>query len=197
MAERITTARPYAKAIFALARQNDTLAATAEGLALSAEVVANPSVHALLGSPHVTAAQLSELVNGIAGAKLDEHGRNFITLLAQNRRLGFLPEIAALFAQMKAEVENAVDVEVTSATALTHARPGSPLRGRVAEEARAQGAPAHADRPVPARWRRAQGRRPRDRRLHQGPARAPGHRTDRIKTIFRGSNHVRESIRNQ
>ena len=119
MAERITTARPYAKAIFALARKNNRLADTAAGLALGAEVIANPSVRALLGSPHVTAAQLSELVNGIAGGKLDENGRNFITLLAQNRRLGFLPEIAALFEQMKAEVENAVDVEVTSATALS------------------------------------------------------------------------------
>ena len=119
MAERITTARPYAKAIFALARKNNSLAATADGLVLGAQVVAHPDVHSLLGSPHVTAAQLSELVNGIAGGKLDENGRDFITLLAQNRRLGFLPEIAALFAQMKAEVENAVEVEVTSATALT------------------------------------------------------------------------------
>jgi F-type H+-transporting ATPase subunit delta len=119
MAERITTARPYAKAIFALARQNGSLAATAEGLVLGARVVADPAVHALLGSPHVTAAQLAELVNGIAGTKLDENGRNFVTLLAQNRRLGFLPEITALFEQMKAEVENAVDVEVTSATALS------------------------------------------------------------------------------
>jgi F-type H+-transporting ATPase subunit delta len=119
MAERITTARPYAKAIFALARQNNTLANTAEGLTLGARVVADPQVQGLLGSPHVTAAQLADLVSGIAGAKLDENGRNFISLLAQNRRLGFLPEIAALFAQMKAEVENAVDVEVSSATALT------------------------------------------------------------------------------
>jgi F-type H+-transporting ATPase subunit delta len=119
MAERITTARPYAKAIFALARQDNSLAATAEGLTLGAQVVADPRVHSLLGSPHVTSAQLSELVNGIAGSKLDEHGRDFVTLLAQNRRLGFLPEIAALFAQMKSEVENAVDVDVTSATALT------------------------------------------------------------------------------
>jgi F-type H+-transporting ATPase subunit delta len=119
MAERITTARPYAKAIFALARQNNALADTAAGLTLGAEVVANPDVHSLLGSPHVTPAQLSELVNGIAGAKLDQHGRDFVTLLAQNRRLGFLPEIAALFEQMRAEVENVVEVEVASATALT------------------------------------------------------------------------------
>ena len=119
MAERTTTARPYAKAIFALARKGNTLAATSASLIRAAEVVADPRVHELLGSPHVTAAQLSEFVNGIVGGGLDEYGRNFITLLAQNRRLGFLPEIAALFEQMKAEVENAVDVEVVSATALS------------------------------------------------------------------------------
>jgi F-type H+-transporting ATPase subunit delta len=119
MAERTTTARPYAKAIFALARQANRLAETSAGLIRAAETVVDPRVHALLGSPHVTAAQLAELVNGIAGDRLDENGRNFVALLAQNRRLGFLPEITALFEQMKAEVENAVDVEVTAATALT------------------------------------------------------------------------------
>src|SRR3954471_21486028 len=119
MAERTTTARPYAKAIFALAREGNKLAETSAGLIRSAEVVVNRRVHALLGSPHVTAAQLTELGTGVAGNTLDEHGRNFVALLAQNRRLGFLPEIAALFEQMKAEVENAVDVEVVAATSLT------------------------------------------------------------------------------
>ena len=119
MAERITTARPYAKAIFALARKGDTLAATSAGLMRAAETVADPRVRALLGSPHVTAVQLADLVSGVAGSSLDENSRNFVSLLAQNRRLGFLPEIAALFEQMKAEVENAVDVDVIAATRLT------------------------------------------------------------------------------
>ena len=119
MAERITTARPYAKAIFALARTSNSLGATSTGLQRAATVVADPAVHDMLGSPHVTPAQLAELVTGVTGAGLDEFGRNFVTLLAQNRRLGFLPEVAALFEQMKAEVENAVDVEVVAATQLT------------------------------------------------------------------------------
>ena len=114
MSERLTIARPYAKAIFALAREAKSLDATAAGLERAAHVVADPRVHDLLGHPRVTPAQLADLVNDVAA--LDEHGRNFVTLLAQNRRLGFLPEIAALFAQMKAEVENAVDVEVVAAS---------------------------------------------------------------------------------
>ena len=117
MAERITTARPYAKAIFALARKDNSLGAKSIGLQRAATVVADPQVHGLLGNPHVTPAQLADLVNGIAG--LDDNGRNFVTLLAQNRRLGFLPEIAALFEQMKTEIENAVDVEVVAASKLT------------------------------------------------------------------------------
>jgi F-type H+-transporting ATPase subunit delta len=114
MAERITTARPYAKAIFALARKANSLGATSTGLQRAATVVADPSVHELLGSPHVTPAQLADLVNGIAG--LDEDGSNFVSLLAQNRRLGFLPEIARLFQQYKDEAEGLVDVQVTAAT---------------------------------------------------------------------------------
>jgi F-type H+-transporting ATPase subunit delta len=117
MAERITTARPYAKAIFALARTGNSLAAMSTGLQRAASVVADPQVRQLLGSPHVTPAQLADLVNGISG--LDDNGRNFVALLAQNRRLGFLPEIAALFEQMKIEVENAVEVEVVAAAKLT------------------------------------------------------------------------------
>jgi F-type H+-transporting ATPase subunit delta len=82
-------------------------------------VVADPRVHALLGSPHVTPAQLAEIVTGVVGAGLDENSRNFVSLLAANRRLGFLPEIAALFDLMKSELENAVDVEVIAASKLT------------------------------------------------------------------------------
>ena len=92
-------------------------APTSTGLQRAATVVADPAVRGLLTSPHVTPPQLAELVNEIAG--LDEDGRNFVSLLATNRRLGFLPEIAALFEQMKSDVENAVDVEVVAATQLT------------------------------------------------------------------------------
>jgi F-type H+-transporting ATPase subunit delta len=119
MAERITTARPYAKAIFALARKSNSLGNMSSGLQRAATVVADPAVHGLLGSPHVTPAQLAGLVTDVTGPTLDENGRDFVSLLAQNRRLGFLPEIAALFEQMKADVENAVDVEVVAAVQLT------------------------------------------------------------------------------
>jgi F-type H+-transporting ATPase subunit delta len=66
----------------------------------------------------VTTDQLAQLVIDIVGGKLDEEGRNFLRVLAQNRRLGFLPEIAAIYEKLKAEEENTVDVTVISAVAL-------------------------------------------------------------------------------
>ncbi len=124
MAEKSTIARPYAKALFALAREQDKLAQRSQALEAAAMVVSDERVRKLLGSPQVTPATLGELVaettasvlNGRGG--LDAQERNFIDVLAANRRLGLLPEIADAFAKLRAESENTVDVTVTSATAL-------------------------------------------------------------------------------
>jgi F-type H+-transporting ATPase subunit delta len=118
MAEKSTIARPYAKALFELALGQKKLGAWAELLALFASVVSDERVKKLLISPHVTTAELAELFVAIGGERLDEHGRNFVGTLAANRRLGFLPEIAAIFERLKAESENTADVRVISAAPL-------------------------------------------------------------------------------
>ena len=117
MADRLTIARPYARAAFEEARQQGRLPAWSESLRTAAQVVADPRVQALLGNPHVTPEQLAQLVTGIAGPKLGNEGSNFIATLADNRRLPFLPEIATLFDNLKDEAEGVADVTLTSATA--------------------------------------------------------------------------------
>jgi F-type H+-transporting ATPase subunit delta len=118
MADKTTIARPYAKAAFAEARADSMLGAWSEALHTAATVVDDPRVHSLLDDPHVTSAQLSQLVLDIAGAGLGEHGRNFVQTLAESRRLNCLPEIAALFDIYKDEAEGIADVTVTSAAPL-------------------------------------------------------------------------------
>jgi F-type H+-transporting ATPase subunit delta len=61
-------------------------------------------------------------IAGAAGATVDANARNFIALLAENHRLGLLPEISAQFETLKAEIEHSIDVEVTTALALTDAQ---------------------------------------------------------------------------
>ena len=119
MAERVTVARPYAKAAFEHARERAAFAQWSKLLGTAAAVVADPGVEKLLASPLVTPQQLVDLLAEIAGndngGKLDEESRNFLQTLAHNRRLGLLPEIAAGYETLRAQVENIADVQVISA----------------------------------------------------------------------------------
>jgi F-type H+-transporting ATPase subunit delta len=118
MADRLTVARPYARAAFAQAQADGQLAAWSTALERAAAAVADARVRALFGSPKVTAAQLADLVSAVAGPGLDQNGRNFIALLAENKRLPFLAEISQIFNALKDDAERVVDVHITAATAL-------------------------------------------------------------------------------
>ncbi len=115
MADRLTVARPYARAAFEQARTDGALGSWSNALGRAALAASDPRVRALFGSPQVTDAQLAELVADVAGSDLSAGGRNFIKLLAESKRLPFLPEIAQIFDQLKADAERVVDVSITSA----------------------------------------------------------------------------------
>lgn len=122
MAEKATIARPYAKAAFESARQHDALDRWSAMLATASSVVQDERVAPLLLNPRVTPDQLSGLIADISGESLDERSRNFIATLASNRRLALLPEIAVMFAALRAEAENIADVHVVSAVQLDDAQ---------------------------------------------------------------------------
>jgi F-type H+-transporting ATPase subunit delta len=85
----------------------------------AAAVLSDDRVAALVGNPHVQRAELVGFVLELCGAAGDEKARNFVQLLADNGRLLLLPQIAAQYAALRADVENTVDVTVTSALPLT------------------------------------------------------------------------------
>ena len=124
MADRLTIARPYARAAFEEARKNGGLAPWSDALQTAAIVVQDPRVSSLLDNPRVTPAELAQLVDEIAARPLGEHGANFVRTLADNHRLGFLPEIAQLFDSLKDDAEGVADVTVTSAATLDEAQRG-------------------------------------------------------------------------
>src|SRR6478735_4767276 len=105
MADRSTIARPYARAAFQEARSDQRLGPWFDALNTGATVVQDARVANLLGDPTVTPAQL---VIDIAGPNLGPHGNNFVQTLAENRRLGYLPEIAAIFSELKDAEEGIV-----------------------------------------------------------------------------------------
>jgi F-type H+-transporting ATPase subunit delta len=139
MAEKATIARPYARAAFDFARGHGQLSQWSTLLGSGAAMASDPRVAALLGSPHVTADELVGLFADAAGPAADEHGRNYIRTLAHNGRLGLLPEIAAQYEILRAEVENIVDVELIAAMPVEpaqHERLLQALRRRLGREVR-------------------------------------------------------------
>jgi F-type H+-transporting ATPase subunit delta len=122
MADKLTVARPYARAAFQEARGEDRLAQWSDSLKVAAQVVRDPRVENLLGNPQVTPEQLAQLLIDIAGPALGGHGANFVRTLAENRRLAFLPEISSQFEALKDETQGVADVTVTSAAVLDAAQ---------------------------------------------------------------------------
>jgi F-type H+-transporting ATPase subunit delta len=139
MAERATIARPYAKAAFAYARETGALDKWSVWLQTAREIVRSEEFAKLASSPSVSDKQLLELVVGICGDALDTHGRAFLDLLAENDRVGYLPEIAARYEELKAEDQNVADVEIVSAVTLDAAqqqRLAGALRARLRRDVR-------------------------------------------------------------
>lgn len=115
MAELVTIARPYAEAVFRLAREKGQLAAWSGYLADLAAYVGNGEVAACIANPGPTSAQKAELVMALLGDGRDGDLANFIRVLAENDRLAVLPEIAAFFEDLKSAEEGVKDAVVFSA----------------------------------------------------------------------------------
>jgi len=115
MAEKTTVARPYAQAIFDLARSRKELPHWSEMLRLAAAVAADARVSALAGNPRVAKDDLAKLLLSICGDKLNQDGQNLIRLLVENDRLDVLAEIAGLYEVYRAEAERTLEAQVISA----------------------------------------------------------------------------------
>ena len=115
MAELSTLARPYAKAAFEFAREHNALAQWSEQLATAAAVTAADGMDTVLNNPSLTDEQQAGTFGEVCGDALAGEVKNFISILASNKRLTLLPEISAQFELFKANLEKSVDVEVISA----------------------------------------------------------------------------------
>ena len=119
MAEAATLARPYANAAFDVAKAHERLAQWSRTLALLAAAVATREAAALIGDPSLASeAKAHRLAEALRG-ELDERGRRFVQVLAANKRLPLLPEVARQFEARKAAAEAVLEVEVVAATELS------------------------------------------------------------------------------
>jgi F-type H+-transporting ATPase subunit delta len=119
MAELTTIARPYAEAVFRIAREQQAFPAWSKMLALTSAVTADPKVAAALDEPERTAADKEALLLSLCGDELDELGRNFLRTLVEADRVTVLPEIAALYEGLKDAAEGVAKARIDTAFPLT------------------------------------------------------------------------------
>lgn len=115
MSNYSTTARPYAKAAFQFAQDNnafDVWSHSLQALAIAAE---DDLAQSVFSNPKMSKAQRAEIFLEALGGKADAKVSNFVNLLATYDRLSALPEISAQFEVLKAEVESVVEGTLYSA----------------------------------------------------------------------------------
>ena len=115
MAELATIARPYAEAVYRLAKQAAALPAWSDALNLVAAVYQDPQMQAAMANPKVTAADIERLMLAICGDRINDLTRNLIRLLVHNRRLPVIAQIRDLFEQLKLQDEGKLDAKISSA----------------------------------------------------------------------------------
>lgn len=118
----MSVARRYAKAIFSLARDEQTLEPVAAELERLATLVADPALGSTITNPLLSAAARSAIARTLADQlQLSTTTRNFLGLLANHKRLDQLVAIFdhyrrlldAQLAQVRAHISSAVALSTT------------------------------------------------------------------------------------
>lgn len=114
----------YAAALYELAAENKAVSAVESDLEkLGAAILGSADLAALIRNPQVGRDAAAKAMEGVAKVlDLAPLTRNFLGVLAANRRLAALPEIVRAFAAIAAAARGEVKAEVTSAHPLSDAQ---------------------------------------------------------------------------
>jgi F-type H+-transporting ATPase subunit delta len=114
-----TIARPYAQAVFELARAAGNYEDWSKALAWMSSIANDPQIQELAQNPRVDRASLTQLFEDIAGDALFGEASNFLKLTMANGRVFALPSIASQYEAMRAEAEGTIEAELLSAQAVS------------------------------------------------------------------------------
>lgn len=126
MADSITIARPYAKALFAAALQHKLVPAWSQALKLLAQTAQDSQVKQLILSPQISEKELRDFfldlvktLDPAVCAALGSQLENFLHLLTEEKRLTILPNIAQLYHQLQIHQEGVIEAQVKVAFPLS------------------------------------------------------------------------------
>ncbi|MEC9286406.1 MAG: F0F1 ATP synthase subunit delta, partial [Pseudomonadota bacterium] len=121
MAELATLARPYANAAFDIAQTEGRFEEWSRGLNLLALASEDPTLQTVIALPMTTAPEKAHKLIELFRDELSDSVRQFVHVLAENKRLSLLAEITTQFEVRRAEEARTLDVEITTAVTLSEA----------------------------------------------------------------------------
>ncbi|MDR9498749.1 MAG: F0F1 ATP synthase subunit delta [Hydrogenovibrio sp.] len=119
MAELITIARPYAEAAFAAAKEDNAVADWSGQLQKLAMIAQDETLQTFEKSSEATTDKVLEVIVGAMGSDLMNPVHNLLKVMAENKRLSALADVAEMFQQLQADDEKRVRATVISAKTTT------------------------------------------------------------------------------
>jgi F-type H+-transporting ATPase subunit delta len=121
MAELATVARPYAEALFRVAKAGN-LAQWSDLVSELAQIGSHSEVLAYARNPKVSDSEVIATIQALLKSPLNAEANNFLSMLIENGRIELLPEIGTQFQLLKNSAEGAADAEITSAFDMSDAQ---------------------------------------------------------------------------
>ena len=121
MAELATIARPYAEALYRVAKSGN-LAQWTDLVNEMAQAAAHPDVRSFVSNPKLSNVQITDTFLSLLKSTVSEEAKNFVAMLVENDRLILMPEIASQYHALKNADAGAADAEITSAFDMTEAQ---------------------------------------------------------------------------
>jgi len=115
MQEKNTIARPYAIAAFKQAQLEKSQDEWSTALGVLEQIVSEPKLKAFLDNPQVEKEDLTGLILDVVKDNFSTTQQNLLKVLADNKRLAYVPQIKKIFMELKANEAKQVAVEVKSA----------------------------------------------------------------------------------
>ena len=115
MAEISTIARPYAVAIFNLAKEEKSLSDWSAMLALMSSIVENEDIKLFIQDPKVLDTDREKVLLDICANQINNSGKNLIKLLVEYKRLLILSDITLVFESLKADDEGTMEAQIIMA----------------------------------------------------------------------------------
>lgn len=122
MPGRTTTAKRYAEAVAAIARQEGTWEQWRKDFELLRQALADPKLRVLLTSPRMEPGQRRDLLDQAVGNRVSANTLNLLKVMGRRGRLELFDDLLVWFYEMADREQGVRRYQVTSATPLTEAQ---------------------------------------------------------------------------